>query len=645
METTLILIEFILIYLTLKSIDVRYSKVKIIVQTFLIFSSIVILMTEILNIFGLMTYIGLITSWSTLIIITFTLLFFYGKPKTVNRSLNWKEIISPFSKIPNYYFYFIFGIVTLIFLQGILYPPNNWDSMTYHLARIPNWIGNGTINHYPTHIYRQLYQPPFSSFLNLHLALLNSTDYLSNTIQLFYLLGSIAVIISILNIYKASIKTKILAVVLTLTIPEVLLQASSTQNDIIVSFFILSCGYFAIKSYKAPLIKGNYFYLGASIGLALQTKATAYIFLTPVLLIFGVYFIISTIKTKEFKKISYSISVIILTLALNFGHYNRNYKLTGSLLGVDKTESSMYSNQAMSPSLFFLNLLKNASLHIGPFPVNKFSERLTVFLHDILDVKTNNIETNFNGIEYQGAPNTPIHEDTAPNFLHFYLILVSIPILVISLIKRKINQEINLIVLSIFLLQIVFFCGYLKFQIWHTRLHTPLFFLSIPLVMLALNISPNLKLILKKFLPFFMLYSIFIVVFNKSRPLINTGFTNRISIFDDRYEKYFSNQPELYPEYKNILSILESQKNQNIGLILNIDSWEYPLFSSLIEMQIFPQHIDVENISKSIPISDTKINFIISTKDNGNEIDHSGKIFQNLTLSNRKIWLYKNSEY
>ncbi len=38
------------------------------------------------------------------------------------------------------------GIIALVFIlliiQAIAYPPNNYDAMTYHMARIPHWLSN-----------------------------------------------------------------------------------------------------------------------------------------------------------------------------------------------------------------------------------------------------------------------------------------------------------------------------------------------------------------------------------------------------------------------------------------------------------------------------------------------------------------------
>ena len=52
--------------------------------------------------------------------------------------------------------------VVLLFL-ALLYPPNNYDSMTYHMARVAHWIQNQSIGHYPT----SLKQFPVGSHPNL----------------------------------------------------------------------------------------------------------------------------------------------------------------------------------------------------------------------------------------------------------------------------------------------------------------------------------------------------------------------------------------------------------------------------------------------------------------------------------------------
>jgi hypothetical protein len=42
------------------------------------------------------------------------------------------------------------GLVTLV--TALLAPPNNWDSMTYHMARVAHWKQNRSVDFYPTNI-------------------------------------------------------------------------------------------------------------------------------------------------------------------------------------------------------------------------------------------------------------------------------------------------------------------------------------------------------------------------------------------------------------------------------------------------------------------------------------------------------------
>ncbi len=48
-------------------------------------------------------------------------------------------------------------VLALLATLAILAPPNNWDSMVYHMGRVVHWMQNRSVDHYPTSIDRQLY--------------------------------------------------------------------------------------------------------------------------------------------------------------------------------------------------------------------------------------------------------------------------------------------------------------------------------------------------------------------------------------------------------------------------------------------------------------------------------------------------------
>ncbi|MET0758933.1 MAG: glycosyltransferase family 39 protein [Flavobacterium sp.] len=236
------------------------------------------------------------------------------------------------------------------------------------------WLSNESVEHFPTHILRHLYQPPFAEYFILHINLLNGNDYLSNSVQWLFLIFTIVSIWALLDYFKVSIFYKLLAAFLIITIPTAELQASTTKNDIVCAFFIIAALYFSIKTYYEDNLK-NYIFLGMAIGLAMLTKGTSYIFLAPVLLFFGIFTIYKLIKTKNYKILPHGFLLIFVVLLINFGHFSRNYKINNDILNIDETEAKMYSNDTMNASFLFSNFLKNVGFHLG-YPILKESDIL-----------------------------------------------------------------------------------------------------------------------------------------------------------------------------------------------------------------------------------------------------------------------------
>lgn len=77
----------------------------------------------------------------------------------------------------------VVSIARLAGLVALWAPPNNFDTMVYHMSRVCHWIQNRTIAPYPTHILRQLHQNPWSDWAVAHLQLLAGGDRLANTVQ------------------------------------------------------------------------------------------------------------------------------------------------------------------------------------------------------------------------------------------------------------------------------------------------------------------------------------------------------------------------------------------------------------------------------------------------------------------------------
>lgn len=195
---------------------------------------------------------------------------------------------------PLYLYIILAGTACIVIITGliaIIAPPNTWDSMTYHMPRVMHWIQNKTVAHYPTAIQRQLYYAPWAEFAIAHLQILSDGDRFANMVQWFSMVGSLVAVSLIARELGADKKGQLFAALFVVSIPMGILQSSSTQNDYVVSFWLVCFVYYGLIILKTP----NYWLasaIGASLGLAIMTKPIAYLYATPFLL----WFLASSVK-------------------------------------------------------------------------------------------------------------------------------------------------------------------------------------------------------------------------------------------------------------------------------------------------------------------------------------------------------------
>ena len=67
----------------------------------------------------------------------------------------------------------VFAVLMIILAIGKM--PYNWDSMTYHCARLFHWAQNRSVAHYATNNVRQIASPVLAAFINLNVYLLTGS--------------------------------------------------------------------------------------------------------------------------------------------------------------------------------------------------------------------------------------------------------------------------------------------------------------------------------------------------------------------------------------------------------------------------------------------------------------------------------------
>lgn len=633
-----------LVYFSILVFYVFFTNKKLnhnagIIKSFLVLCSILVLATETLSYFNLLNAVNIIVFWCLFL---FFLIFCLFKLRFSLKKFVYKKIIflihlfASLTLFQKLIIGFISTSLITLFIQGIVYPPNNWDSLTYHLTRIMHWVSNESVDHFPSHVLRNLYQPPFSEYFVLNINLIMGNDYLSNSIELLFLVFCLICINLILKKFKISLTNRLIIIFLTITIPSVLLQASTTKNDIICAFFILSTIFFSINVIENLKID-NFVFLGLSIGLGMLTKGTFYLFCSPILALLLIILLQKTIKEKSIDVLYKGALTVILVLSLNICHFYRNFQINNDILNIDVQEEKMYSNSKMNATLFLSNIIKNSGLHL----TNSLDSFIKYTHTDILKTPLNNYETNYLNINYSSQTITTTHEDLVPNSYHFIIIIIAfIFFIFLYFLSKEFKKKSYLFILLIIIFQILIFNGFLKWQPWHTRLHIPIFITS----MLFLGIIMEKNKLYKKLILFTMPIAVFgfyfNCIYNNIRPFItNIRYTKEIYVTDSRYKKYFANQLYLYQDYAKIMNFVDEKNIKSIGLELT--DWEYPLLNNFYFERKILVDINVNNVSSKIKVKSISPDIIVSNVTNGNSINYNGKIYYNLTKENKKIWCYK----
>ena len=375
-----------------------------------------------------------------------------------------------------------FFIILPLLVLAIFYPPNNWDSMTYHLPRVEHWIQNKNLMSYPTSNPRQLFSQPFAEYFILHFRLLTGDDYLSNTVQFVSMLGSVITVSLVIRCLGGSGKWQLLGSVICLTLPTGISESVTTQNDYLASFYSVTFLYFCLRYLlNEPTITWrNITILALPLGFGVLTKIHISLFLLPVCLWCGS--VILTRNYKNFFMVLFLGSTIVFLI--NSPFYYRNYMTTGNLIGDEKIASWM-SNEEPGVRSAISNTIKNASLSFV-LPLNTYNEalhKIVVQFHEKIlqyDVNSNNFLP-----ERGYYLHWEYDEDNIGSFFLFaFYLLMSCYVLSTIFGKRRLPSQLYILYFTS-VLGMLFYSSLFRWQEWGNRLLLPWFVSLIPVVVLV----------------------------------------------------------------------------------------------------------------------------------------------------------------
>jgi hypothetical protein len=476
---------------------------------------------------------------------------------------------------------------------AVLSPPNGWDAMSYHMPRVMYWIQNGSVAHFPTHVTRQVSMNPWAEFAITHVHLLSGGDLLVNLVQWFAMLLSLIAVSLIAQDLGATSRGQLFAVVVAATIPLGILQASSAQNDYVVTVWLLCFVHYTLVTLKRGVATGRALLIGASLGLAILTKGTTYLFAAP----FVLWYPVVLVKRPHFSCWRPLLLVPLVILLLNGPYWTRNYEVFGEPLGGHPAvKNTLFTAPALASGV-----IRNVSLHLGTpnDGVNAFLNEAILLAHDRLGISPVDFRTTW-PLEAFRLPRWTTSEYSASNVTTLAMFSVAI-VLCFALRRFRNDRYLVIYLISITGAFLVFSCM-LRFYVTSGRLHLPLFVLSAPFIGRVFDelLRPRLVALLGTIL---VVSSYPWLLSSSFRPVM--GDSNIFSVGRD--DLYFFRMRGFREQIYEGVDALQELGCERLGLIVGPEFWEYPLhvLASDRSETFRIAHVDVQNVtSRARPLRD-----------------------------------------
>lgn len=484
----------------------------------------------------------------------------------------------------------ILFLFALTFIQGFFSAPNTTDSMVYHLPRVMYWIQEKTVTQ---DVIRNLhdFMAPFGEYILLHLYLITGNDRLLFLSQWLAYIVSVILTGIIAKQLGANEKVRMLTQLFVATIPMAVMQATSTQVDMIVSVLVMIGTHISFNLLKEFKLK-NLILFGLTVGLGIATKATFFIYL-----IIPAGIVILAIIKNGFRNILPICLSGVIALAIPLRFMTQNLNLYGNILG-PFLKGQTLTNDVISIEVLISNLLKNLMIHI-PVPFfNNQVQSFIVLIHQLIDIPINSSQTTCCDFQFNVIPVIFPQEDIVSNPLQLIIFIFTL----FSSFRRKIlKNKVLFLVYILNFLSFIIFSLILKWQPFHSRLQIPFFMLgTISSVLILSNFKKGL-FFLKSMLYLSIPLALLVVFLNISKPFISyILFYNQVKHFapplsnvpeafylKSREVQYFNPRFYWYYPYKKIIDRFEKEAHDEKTVTFKLmDFYEYPLWLLMKEKNI-----------------------------------------------------------
>ena len=254
-----------------------------------------------------------------------------------------KLLIIWYKKLPIFQKFVLTPIIFTTFLVGIINlitivytAPNNIDSMTYHLARVAYFLQHNNINYFGANYWAQVTHPKNSSLLLLFTYLVSGrNENLTQLVQYISYWIAVSCVYGISRTTGNNRTQSIFSALVSALLINWLMEATTTQNDLIITAFLGLIIYSLFAYYKSHEWK---YLIISSLGIGLSIGIKANVFLPIISIAFIVIFIfINPGDDKHHRLRAFCFFVLFSVISISMfafpAGYLENYKNFGHPIG------------------------------------------------------------------------------------------------------------------------------------------------------------------------------------------------------------------------------------------------------------------------------------------------------------------------
>jgi hypothetical protein len=490
----------------------------------------------------------------------------------------------------------VVALVGLLLAELVLalgYPPNNYDSQTYHLPKIEHWAQQHDVNFFASRIHRQLSLAPGAEYLLLHLRVLTGGDVFYNLLQ--WLAGAACALLAsrIAGQLGGAARAQLISAFLVATTPIVALEATSTQTDLVVAAWVACVATLVLDQLRRRTGPTDVLLLGAATGLTALTKATGLLAAGPLLLIWlaaQVRLARGGLARRLPATVLAGLGIVAVAVVIAGPYVNRVDDFYGNPLGPPYLRESI-SMQRHDPAAVLVNALRIAQNALQPPSnrVNSASGKVVDHIARWVHVNPNDPKITFPDSTFP-APSWKPDEDHASFPITAVLVLIAAAVLTIRprWVAGADRVPARAYALA-FWASLLLYVATVKWQPWGNRLILFVFVVGAPLAGLWLSTvfqragrtatrpAPARWRLGAAGLAAAALLAAgtlgwLAVGYGWPRRLVGPG-----AVFtQSRMQAQFNRRPEWLASYERAAAAVRASGATRIGLVQEGNSWEYP---------------------------------------------------------------------